>query len=97
MYLTLETIQDLNNIISEFNVIEDEKKRKQFLSEHIEDTDLFLDTIKKINKRKFLTEYGKIQKQRRDEVKTDKYEADEIHAIFCEKSNDDIMNTPYLI
>lgn len=91
MYLTLETIQDLNNIISEFNTIEDEKKRKQFLKQHVEDTDLFLDTIKKINKRKILTEHGKVKKQIRDDVEIHKYEPDEIHAIFSKKNIEEIM------
>lgn len=92
MYLTLETIQDLNNIISELNNIEDEKKRKQFLSEHVEDMDLFLETIKKINKRKLLTEHEKVKKQIRKEGETYKYEPDEIHAIFCKKNVEEIMN-----
>ena len=52
MYLTVENIKSLDDIISGLNTIEDEKEKEQFLYQHIEDTDFFLETLKKLNKKK---------------------------------------------
>lgn len=91
MYLTVENIKNLNDIISNLNTIEDEKEKEQFLKEHIEDTALFFDTIKKINKKKISTGYGKVQKQRREEAEMDLYKEEEIYTILCKKNNEEIM------
>lgn len=91
MYLTLENINNLNGIISELNNIEDENEKEQFLNEHIEDTTLFLDTIKKINKKKILIGHEMVQKQRREDVETDLYKEEEIYTILCKKNNLEII------
>jgi len=91
MYLTLDNIKNLNGIISELNSIEDENEKEQFLNEHIEDTALFLDTIKKINKKKIAMGHGRIQKQRQEGVEANLYTEEEIYKILSEKNNAEIM------
>lgn len=91
MYLTAENINNLNDIISELNNIESEKERKQFLNEHIEDVEMFLDTIKKINKKKITTGQKTVQKQRKEKVEVDLYKEEEIYTILCKKNNVEIM------
>lgn len=91
MYLTIDSIKNLNSIISELNNMEDENKKQQFLSEHIEDTDLFLETISKINKKKFSSKNRKTQNQRKEDLEKALYNEEEIYAILCEKSNVEIM------
>ncbi len=91
MYFTVENIRNLDNIISGLNTIEDENKKEQFLNEHIEDTALFLDTIKKINKKKISTGRNKVQKQRGKNLKIDLYKEEEIYAILGQKNNEEII------
>ena len=91
MYLTIENINNLNRIISEINNIEDEEQKEKFLNEHIEDTALFFDTIKKINKKKISRGYGKVSKQRTKEAETGIYREEEIYKILCEKNNAEII------
>lgn len=92
MYLTVENIRNLDNIISNFNVIEDEDEKEQFLKNHIEDTALFLDAIKKINKKKITIMQSEIQKKRREnDVKTSLYKEEDIYMILSQKSNAEIV------
>lgn len=63
MYLTIENINNLNCIISEINNIEDEEQKEKFLNEHIEDTSLFLDTIKKLIRKKYQSDLGRFPNQ----------------------------------
>ena len=92
MYLTLENLNDLNDIISKLNNIEDEDEKKQFLNTHTEDSALFLNVLKKENKKKISMGYNKakVQKQR-EEVETNLYEEDEIYAILNRKENIEII------
>ena len=92
MYLTLENLNDLNDIISKLNNIEDEDEKKQFLNTHTEDSALFLNVLKKVNKKKISMGYNKakVQKQR-EEVETNLYEEDEIYAILNRKENIEII------
>lgn len=52
MYLTKENICDLNEIIIALNTIQNEKDKEEFLNKNIEDVNLFLTTLRKINKNK---------------------------------------------
>lgn len=52
MYLTKENICDLNEIIITLNTIQNEKDKEEFLNKNIEDVNLFLTTLRKINKNK---------------------------------------------
>ena len=92
MYLTLENLNDLNDIISKLNNIEDEDEKKQFLNTHTEDSALLLNVLKKVNKKKISMGYNKakVQKQR-EEVETNLYEEDEIYAILKRKENIEII------
>ena len=90
MYFTVENIRSLNDIISGLNTIEDEIEKERFLNEHIEDTALFLDTMKKLNKKKIPFKNEKTLKQKVDEEKS-LYQEEEIYSILCEKSNTEIM------
>ena len=91
MYLTIENIRNLDSIISGLNTIKDEKEKEQFLDEHIEDAALFLQTLKKINKKKIPSKNGITQKQKRDDIEKDLYNEEEICTILCEKNNVEIM------
>ena len=92
MYLTVENINSLNSIISELNSIEDESKKEQFLHEHIEDTTLFLETIRKINKKKLPSKDRKSSKQRVEEAQIELYQEEEIYNILCKKNNVEMMD-----
>lgn len=91
MYLTIESINNLNSIISELNSIEDENEKEKFLSEHIEDTSLFLDTIRKINKKKIPKKNGKPQMKRVEEVVKEQYQEEEIYSILSQKGNAEML------
>ena len=91
MYLTVENIKSLDDIISGLNTIEDEKEKEQFLYQHIEDTDFFLETLKKLNKKKIPAKAKKMEKQNLQEIQTDAYQEEEIYGVLCKKSNEEIM------
>lgn len=91
MYLTLENINDLNYIISELNRIQDDKQKEKFLNEHIEDTDLFLETVKKINKNKIPTGQKKAKRRKEEVLETNLYKEEDIYSILLEKNNTEIM------
>lgn len=91
MYLTVENIKSLDDIISGLNTIEDEKEKERFLYQHIEDTALFLDTIKKLNKKNIPSKAKKSNKLQTQKLKTDVYQEEEIYGVLCEKNNEEIM------
>lgn len=62
MYLTKENICDLNEIIIALNTIQNEKDKEEFLNKNIEDVNLFLTTLRKINKNKLPKNHKKILK-----------------------------------
>ena len=47
MYLTGENIHSLEEIIVNLNMIQNEEEKKEFLNKHVEDSALFLATLKK--------------------------------------------------
>lgn len=96
MYLTAESIRNLNDIISGLNGIENEQERAQFMDKHIEDTALFIETLKKLNKKKLPGKNAKIKKPKAGEAATALYKEEEIYDILCEKSNEEIMSA-YLL
>lgn len=91
MYLTSKNINSLNGIISELNSMEDDREKERFLGEHIEDTALFLEILRKVNKKKIPVGYGKIQKQERENVEVKLYKEEDIYAILCEKDDAEIV------
>lgn len=92
MYFTVENIKSLNGIIFGLNTIKDEKEIEEFLDEHIEDTVLFLETIKKLNKKKLPKKNGKLKTHKIEEEEKELYQEEEIYRILCEKNNVAIMN-----
>lgn len=91
MYLTLENISSLNSIISELNSIDDEEQKEKFLNDHLEDTALFLETIRKINKKNIPKKSGKTKERKVEEVLTGQYQEEEIYKIIGQKDNVEIM------
>ncbi|MDE7341175.1 MAG: hypothetical protein K2N80_11575 [Lachnospiraceae bacterium] len=91
-FVTTETISNLNEIISGLNAIEDADEKEKFLNEHIEDTTLFVETLKKINKNKLPKEHGKSQKKKNENVDIKSFTEEEIYEIFHQKSNKEVMS-----
>ena len=91
MYLTIENIRNLDSIISGLNTIKDEKEKEQFLDEHIEDAALFLQTLKKLNKKKLPTKNRISQEQKKEDIEKNSYNEEEIYTILYEKNNVEIM------
>lgn len=92
MYLTAENIRSLNDIILELNTIDDEKEKEQFLKDHTEDTALFLETMKKINKKKLPRKNAKVTKHGETKFETDVYQEEDIYRILQNKNNIEIMD-----
>lgn len=91
-FVTTETINDLKEIIMGLNEIEDAEKKEAFLNEHTEDIDLFVETLKKINKSKLPKEHGKLQKKRNICTDAKLFEEEQIYSLFHQKSNKEIMS-----
>ena len=52
MCITKTQIHELDSIISRLNSIDTDEEKDQFLKCNVEDVDLFLETLKKVNKSK---------------------------------------------
>lgn len=91
MYLSLENINNLDYIISGLNDIEEDDQKEKFLHEHIEDADLFLETIKKVNKNKIPIGKKKAKRKNKEVIEMDLYKEEDIYTILCEKNNVEIM------
>ena len=92
MYLTGENIHSLEEIIVNLNMIQNEEEKKEFLNKHVEDSALFLATLKKINKSKIPKNHEKNQKDKLKVTNEILYNEDDIISIFKEKSDNDIIN-----
>lgn len=92
MYLTRENIHSLDEIIVNLNMIQSEEEKKEFLNEHVEDSALFLTTLKKLNKSKIPKKHIKTQKDNLEAAKEILYNEDDIVSIFKEKNDNDIIN-----
>ena len=92
MYLTGENIHSLEEIIVNLNMIQNEEEKKEFMNKHVEDSALFLATLKKINKSKIPKNHEKNQKDKLKVTNEILYNEDDIISIFKEKSDNDIIN-----
>lgn len=92
MYLTRESIVSLEEIIVNLNGINSEDEKNEFLKKHVEDSELLLKTLKKINKNKIPKNYTRIEKNSTEVVDTDLYSEDDIESIFKEKDDEEIIN-----
>ena len=86
---TKEEIVRLNDIIQNLNLIDDKEKIKVYLEENVEDIDLFLSTLKNINKNKLI-----INKTKKEEkpLEYKKYTSSEVEKIFKENPLNEIIN-----
>lgn len=91
MYLTKENICDLNEIILTLNTIQNEKDKEEFLSKNVEDVNLFLTTLRKINKNKLPKNHKKNIKNDVNFTKNTFGNENEIIKIFKEKNDKTIM------
>ena len=91
MYFTIENINNLKGIINGLNTIEDEQEKEQFLKDHIEDTTLFFEALRKLNKKKIPKECRKVQNQQEEDARIGLYKEEEIYEILSVKNNDEIM------
>lgn len=91
MYLTKENICDLNEIIIALNTIQNEKDKEEFLNKNVEDVNLFLTTLRKINKNKLPKNHKKNIKNDIDFTNNTFCDENEIIKIFKEKNDKTIM------
>lgn len=91
MYLTKESINSLEEIIINLNSTNSEEEKNEFLKKHVEDSDLLLKTLKKLNKSKIPKSYMKAQKSKTEITDTDLYTEDDIYRIFKEKNDKEIL------
>ena len=66
MCITRSQILEWNEIIQQLNSIGDEKERELYLQDKVEDTDLFLSALKKVNKSKLVKSKNKKTTERRN-------------------------------
>ncbi|MFW5650891.1 MAG: hypothetical protein ACOCNC_05805 [Acetivibrio ethanolgignens] len=92
MYLTKATINILDDIIVNLNEIENEEEKKKFLDEHVEDSDLLVSTLKKLNKRKMPKGSLRSKKSCEEIIETDLYKEEEVYNIFGQKDDREIMD-----
>ncbi len=91
MEFTTENIHSLEYIIYSLNTIEDEDDKKKFLNGHVEDMDLFLNTIKKINKSKLPKPNKASKKIKEKDTEHKIYNEEDIYTLFQQKNDETIM------
>lgn len=87
MCITKNEILELNDIIQHLNAFNDENEREKYLKCAVEDVDLFLSTLKKINKSKLATS----KKKKTVYKKRHNYTTEAVMKIFEENDLDDIV------
>ena len=92
MYLTRESIHNLEEIIVNLNILESEEEKKEFLNEHVEDSILFISALKKVNKSNLPKEYARKEKMHDKNANVALYDEEDIMDIFREKDNTEIVN-----
>ena len=87
MCITKNEILELHQIIQTMNSISDEKERKSYLNNTVEDVDLFISTLKGINKNQLKIS----EKPTTSYSKTHQYSRDMIIELFENNNLDDIV------
>lgn len=87
MCITKKEILELNDVIRNINSFNDEAERDIYLQNAVEDVDLFLTTLKGINKSKLI----KTKKGKKTDKKYNHYTVENVIKIFEENSLDDIV------
>lgn len=88
--ITKEEILKLNEVIQKINSFTSETERNEYLQNIVEDVDLFLNTLKTINKNKLKT----IKTNKNHIIKNTNYTQEEVMKIF-EENNLDIIVEKY--
>lgn len=87
MCIKKSEILELNNIIQHLNAIEDDKEIEIYLQDAVEDVELFISTLRSVNKRKLV----KSKKKKVICVKMGKYTSDAVAKIFETNDLDEII------
>lgn len=88
MCITKTQIHELDSIISRLNSIDTDEEKDQFLKCNVEDADLFLETLKKVNKSKLKN--GKKRSAAKKETGSS-YERSTVFEIFQNTSLNEIV------
>lgn len=88
MCITRREILELNDVVQKINSFDNEAERNKYLQSAVEDVDMFISTLKAINKNKLI----KSNKNKNCIIKHSDYTNEEIIKIFKENSLDDIVN-----
>lgn len=87
MCIKRNEILELNDIIQHLNSIKNESERETYLQEAVEDVDLFITTLKEINKSKLVIS----KKKKVIYKKSQEYTPEVVIKIFEENNLDDIV------
>lgn len=87
MCIKKSQILELNDIILHLNSMNDDHEREIYLQEAVEDVELFISTLRSINKSKLIT----VKKKKVICVKSKKYTSDVVTKIFKENNIDEIV------
>lgn len=87
MCIKKSELLELNDIILHLNSISDDNEREVYLQEAVEDVELFISTLRSINKNKLV----KAKKKKVICVKSKNYTSDNVLKIFEENTLDDIV------
>lgn len=87
MCIKKSEILELNDIILHINSMDDDYEREIYLQEAVEDVELFISTLRSINKSKLVTE----RKKKNICTKSKKYTLDAVIKIFEENTIDEIV------
>lgn len=88
MCITKNEILELNDIIQHLNSCSSETERDLYLADAVEDVNLFIETLKRVNKSKLT----KTRKKKEDCKKTEKYTEDMIIKLFEENNTENIVS-----
>lgn len=90
MCITRTQILELNSVITALNSYEDEEERRAYLDTAVEDTDLFLQTLRSVNKKKVA---GQSRKKAgvQNNIIASRYREEEVERIFEEGRLEEIV------
>lgn len=88
MCITKKEILELNNIIQKINSFSNDKELNRYLQNTVEDVDMFISTLKAINKKKLVKSNNK---KKSVEIYSN-YTSERIVSIFNENDLDTIVN-----
>lgn len=87
MCIKKSELLELNDVIQHLNAISDAYEREVYLQEAVEDVELFISTLRSINKSKLVA----TRKKKVTAIKSKEYTSDIVFKIFKENSLDEIV------